>query len=51
MIRKNRIISIPVNENNFLFSVRGSGKTELLKQFFPPSASTLYIDLLDRTVY
>ena len=51
MIRKNRIINIPSNENNFLFGVRGSGKTDLLKQLFPPSPLTLYIDLLDRTVY
>ena len=39
------------NENNFLFGVRGSGKTDLLKQLFPPSPLTLYIDLLDRSVY
>ena len=51
MIRKNRIINVPENENNFLFGVRGSGKTDLLKQLFPPSPLTLYIDLLDRSVY
>ena len=51
MIRKNRIINIPKNENNFLFGVRGSGKTDLLKQLFPPSPLVLYIDLLDRSIY
>ena len=51
MIRKNRIINVPENENNFLFGVRGSGKTDLLKQLFPPSPLTLYIDLLDTSVY
>jgi len=51
MILKNRTINISANENNFLYGVRGSGKTELLKQLFLPSTSTLYIDLLDNTVY
>ena len=51
MIRKNRLINIPENENNFLFGVRGSGKTDLLKQLFPPSPLILYIDLLDRSIY
>ena len=51
MIRKNRIISIPENENNFLFGVRGSGKTDLLKQLFPSSPLILYIDLLDTSIY
>lgn len=45
---KNRIINIPENETNFLFGVRGSGKTSLLKQLFP---SALYIDLLDSSLY
>ena len=50
MIRKNRIIKIPENESIFLFGVRGSGKTSLLKQLFP-SSSVLYIDLLDASLY
>ncbi|MCY4321022.1 MAG: ATP-binding protein, partial [Bdellovibrionaceae bacterium] len=33
------------------FVVRGSCKTDLLKQLFPPSSSNLYIDLLDRAIY
>ena len=45
---KNRIINITENETNFLFGVRGSGKTSLLKQLFP---SALYIDLLDTSLY
>ena len=45
---KNRIINIPENETNFLFGVRGSGKTSLLKRLFP---SALYIDLLDASLY
>ncbi len=48
MIYKNRIIDIPKNKNLFLFGVRGSGKTKLLKRLFP---SALYIDLLDRSLY
>ena len=48
MMRKNRIIKIPENESIFLFGVRGSGKTDLLKQLFP---SALYIDLLDASLY
>ena len=32
----------------FLFGIRGSGKTELLKRLFPKA---LYIDLLDRRLY
>lgn len=51
MIRKNRIISIPSDETNFLFGVRGSGKTELLKRLFPASSQNLYIDLLDSSIY
>ncbi|MBC6414866.1 MAG: ATP-binding protein [Bdellovibrionales bacterium] len=51
MITKNRIINISTNKNSFLFGVRGSGKTYLLKHLFPPSPSILYVDLLDRTVY
>ena len=52
MIYKNRIINISRDENIFLFGVRGSGKTALLKQLFPPfSPSTLYIDLLDESLY
>ena len=48
MIYKNRIINISVGKNIFLFGVRGSGKTALLKRLFPPSSpSILYIDLLD----
>ena len=45
---KNRIIRIPENKNIFLFGVRGSGKTALLKRLFP---SALYIDLLDESLY
>ena len=45
---KNRIIKIPENETNFLFGVRGSGKTSLLKRLFPKA---LYIDLLDTSLY
>ncbi len=45
---KNRIISITDNKNTFLFGVRGSGKTALLKRLFP---SALYIDLLDESLY
>ena len=45
---KNRIIKIPESETNFLFGVRGSGKTSLLKRLFP---SALYIDLLDTSLY
>ena len=45
---KSRIINIPENETNFLFGVRGSGKTSLLEQLFP---SALYIDLLDTSLY
>ena len=45
---KNRIINIPENETNFLFGIRGSGKTSLLKRLFP---SALYIDLLDASLY
>ena len=48
MIYKNRIIRIPENKNIFLFGVRGSGKTALLKRLFP---SALYIDLLDESLY
>ena len=48
MIYKNRIISIPKIKNIFLFGVRGSGKTALLKRLFP---SALYIDLLDESLY
>ena len=51
MIRKNRLFKPNGDENNFLFGVRGSGKTDLLKQLFPSSTSTLYIDLLDSSVY
>ncbi len=52
MILKNRIIKISDNDNIFLFGVRGSGKTQLLKKLFPPSSpSVLYIDLLDASIY
>ena len=51
MIQKNRLISIPRDDNHFLFGVRGSGKTMLLNKLFPPSVQTLYIDLLDKAVY
>ena len=52
MIYKNRIINISVGKNIFLFGVRGSGKTALLKRLFPPSSpSILYIDLLDESLY
>ena len=42
-----RLLSFP-KANFFLFGVRGSGKTSLLKQKFP---KTLYIDLLDENIY
>ena len=45
---KNRIIKIPKNKNIFLFGVRGSGKTALLKRLYP---SALYINLLDESLY
>lgn len=48
MIYKNRIINIPENKNIFLFGIRGSGKTALLKRRFPEA---LYIDLLDESRY
>ncbi len=46
---KKRVIAFPEKQqSSFLFGVRGSGKTMLLKQRFPDA---LYIDLLDRAVY
>ncbi len=52
MILKNRIINIPENENNFLFGIRGSGKTVLLEKLFPShSPKTLHIDLLNTSLY
>ncbi len=48
MIYKNRIIPISNQKNLFLFGVRGSGKTELLKRCYPEA---LYIDLLDESLY
>ena len=48
MIFKNRIIRLSAKKNLFLFGIRGSGKTQLLKRLFP---SALYIDLLDKTLY
>lgn len=45
---KNRIIYLPPKESFFLFGVRGSGKTALLKKCFPEA---LYIDLLDESLY
>ncbi len=48
MIYKKRIISLSANKNVFLFGVRGSGKTALLKRLFP---SALYIDLLNESLY
>ena len=45
---KNRIIEVSDNKSTFLFGVRGSGKTALLKQLFPKA---LYIDLLDASLY
>ena len=51
MTYKNRIINISKDESSFLFGVRGSGKTALLKRLFPPSPQTLYIDLLDASLY
>ena len=48
MLYKNRIIKFKNTENSFLFGVRGSGKTALLKRLFP---SALYIDLLNETRY
>ena len=48
MLYKNRIIKFQNTENSFLFGVRGSGKTALLRRLFP---SALYIDLLNETRY
>ena len=48
MIYKKRLIKLPETENFFLFGLRGSGKTALLKQLFPDA---LYIDLLDQSEY
>ena len=48
MIFKNRIIQLSAKKNLFLFGIRGSGKTQLLKRLFP---SALYIDLLDKSLY
>ncbi len=45
---KKRIIKLPEKDNIFLFGLRGSGKTVLLKQLFP---SALYIDLLNQSEY
>lgn len=42
-----RILAFP-KSNFFLFGVRGSGKTSLLKQKFPKA---LYIDLLNEDIY
>ena len=44
-----RIVPFPRHHNFFLFGVRGSGKTKLLKKLFLPKA--LYIDLMDNFVY
>ena len=41
---KNRIINIPENETNFLFDIRGSGKTSLLKRLFPSALYICYYD-------
>ena len=41
-------IKFKTTENSFLFGIRGSGKTALLKQLFP---SALYIDLLSEVRY
>ena len=48
MLFKNRLIDISGRKNTFLFGIRGSGKTQLLKRLFP---SALYIDLLDQSRY
>ena len=48
MIYKNRMIKISENKSTFLFGVRGSGKTALLKQLFHKA---LYIDLLNTSLY
>ena len=48
MLYKNRIIKLQNTKNSFLFGVRGSGKTALLRKLFP---SALYIDLLDESLY
>jgi len=48
MIYKNRMIKISDNKSTFLFGVRGSGKTALLKRLFPKA---LYIGLLDVSLY
>ena len=45
---KKRIIRLREKSNIFLFGVRGSGKTALLKQRFP---NALYIDLLNESLY
>ena len=44
MLYKKRLIKIPDHKNIFLFGVRGSGKTAMLKRRYPEA---LYIDLLD----
>ena len=48
MLFKKRLIQISGKKNIFLFGIRGSGKTRLLKRLFP---SALYIDLLDQSLY
>ena len=48
MLYKNRIIKIPDHKNIFLFGVRGSGKTAMLKRRYPEA---LYIDLLHGARY
>ena len=48
MLYKNRIIKFQDAESSFLFGVRGSGKTALLRKLFP---SALFIDLLSEARY
>ena len=45
---KNRIIKLPEKSHIFLFGVRGSGKTALLRKRFP---NALHIDLLNESLY
>ncbi len=48
IIYKNRIIKLPEKSSIFLFGVRGSGKTLLLKKMFPKA---LHINLLNESLY
>lgn len=48
MLYKKRIIKLPLRRSFFLFGLRGSGKTALLKKRLPQA---LYIDLLEEELY